>query len=257
MGKLISIHSFRGGTGKSNIAANMSTFIASLDNRIGVIDTDIQSPGIHTLFKFGLNGEQKGLNNYLREECLIGDIIYDVTKNIGISKGLVHLIPSSMSTNEIARLLADGYDATRLNKGLQDLMRELKLDYLFVDSHPGINEETLLSISLSDILCVVMRPDSQDYQGTAVIVEVAKRLNVPKICIIVNKVLTVMNTEEIKKNVEDTYEVEVIGLLPLSEDVAYTGSSDVFIIKNPEDLFTNAIKEITLKLISIIKTKEN
>lgn len=251
MGKLISIHSFRGGTGKSNIAANMSAFIASLDNRIGVIDTDIQSPGIHTLFKFGLNGEQKGLNNYLREECLIGDIIYDVTKNIGISKGLVQLIPSSMSTNEIARLLADGYDATRLNKGLQDLMRELKLDYLFVDSHPGINEETLLSISLSDILCVVMRPDSQDYQGTAVIVEVAKRLNVPKICIIVNKVLAIMNIEEIKKNVEDTYGVEVLGLLPLSEDVAYAGSSDVFIIKNPEDLFTRVLKEITLKLTSI------
>ncbi|MCK4652104.1 MAG: P-loop NTPase, partial [Methanosarcinales archaeon] len=43
-GKIVSIHSFRGGTGKSNITANMATYIASKGNRVGVIDTDIQSP---------------------------------------------------------------------------------------------------------------------------------------------------------------------------------------------------------------------
>ncbi|MCB0084063.1 MAG: P-loop NTPase, partial [Caldilineaceae bacterium] len=49
MSKIISIHSFRGGTGKSNTTANLATLLAAGGQRVGVIDTDIQSPGIHVL----------------------------------------------------------------------------------------------------------------------------------------------------------------------------------------------------------------
>ena len=49
MAKIISIHSFRGGTGKSNTTANLSALMAMEGLRVGVIDTDIQSPGIHVL----------------------------------------------------------------------------------------------------------------------------------------------------------------------------------------------------------------
>ena len=55
MAKIISIHSFRGGTGKSNMTANLAALLAAEGGRVGVIDTDIQSPGIHVLF--GLNGD--------------------------------------------------------------------------------------------------------------------------------------------------------------------------------------------------------
>ncbi len=55
MSRVISVHSFRGGTGKSNAAANVATLLAAEGQRVGVVDTDIQSPGIHTLF--GLNQE--------------------------------------------------------------------------------------------------------------------------------------------------------------------------------------------------------
>jgi len=41
-------------------------------------------------------------------------------------------------------------------------MSELKLDYLFLDTHPGLNEETLLSIAVSNILVLILRPDKQD-----------------------------------------------------------------------------------------------
>ncbi len=50
MSHIISIHSFRGGTGKSNTTANLAALYASMGMRVGVIDTDIQSPGIHVLF---------------------------------------------------------------------------------------------------------------------------------------------------------------------------------------------------------------
>jgi MinD-like ATPase involved in chromosome partitioning or flagellar assembly len=50
MPKVVSIHSYRGGTGKSNFSANLATTVALQGKRVGVVDTDIQSPGIHNLF---------------------------------------------------------------------------------------------------------------------------------------------------------------------------------------------------------------
>lgn len=55
MATIVSIHSFRGGTGKSNMTANLATLLAASGRRVAVIDTDIQSPGIHVLF--GLAGD--------------------------------------------------------------------------------------------------------------------------------------------------------------------------------------------------------
>jgi len=61
----ISIHSFHGGTGKSKPSANLAVVLDSEDKRVGVIDTDIQSPGIHVIF--GLDGEHitSSLNDFL------------------------------------------------------------------------------------------------------------------------------------------------------------------------------------------------
>jgi len=50
MSRVISIHSFRGGTGKSNTTANLTGLLAQMGYRVGVVDTDIQSPGIHVIF---------------------------------------------------------------------------------------------------------------------------------------------------------------------------------------------------------------
>ena len=51
MTQISSIHSYRGGTGKSNLTANLATTIALSGKRVGIVDTDIQSPGIHILFR--------------------------------------------------------------------------------------------------------------------------------------------------------------------------------------------------------------
>jgi len=62
MSKIISIHSFRGGTGKSNLTANLAAQAAVLGNRVAIVDTDIQSPGIHVLFGLDENNMPHTLN---------------------------------------------------------------------------------------------------------------------------------------------------------------------------------------------------
>ena len=71
MPKIISTHSFRGGTGKSNTTANLAVLAARAGHRVGVIDTDIQSPGIHVLFQLEHTAIDKSLNDYLWGRCRI------------------------------------------------------------------------------------------------------------------------------------------------------------------------------------------
>ena len=65
MPQIISVHSYRGGTGKSNTTANIAALLAGDGCRIGVVDTDIQSPGIHILFGFDESEMCHSLNDYL------------------------------------------------------------------------------------------------------------------------------------------------------------------------------------------------
>ena len=82
MSQIISIHSFRGGTGKSNTTANISVLLAAEGQRVGVIDTDIQSPGIHVLFQLDEAGMTPALNDYLWGECRIEETAHDVTQHV-------------------------------------------------------------------------------------------------------------------------------------------------------------------------------
>ena len=251
MPKVVSIHSYRGGTGKSNFTANLATTVALQGNRVGVVDTDVPSPGIHNLF--GLEPEEmdKTLNNYLWGESLIEETAYDVSAKVGLDgDGKIILVPSSVKADDISRILSEGYDVKLLNDGFRKLVKGLKLDYLFIDTHPGLSKETFLSIAISHILILIVRPDKQDYQGTAVTVDVARHLNVRKMLLALNKVLSKMNFEALRQKVEETYNVPVAGIFPLSEDMVQLASEGVFCVKYPEHPVTQEFKKVALQITS-------
>lgn len=261
MSKIISVHSFRGGTGKSNSTANIAAIYAADGMRVGVIDTDIQSPGIHVLFGMAEDDMQFSLNDYLWGKCDVKQTAHDVTgrlaanvqpgdKPLIIAKGgQLFLIPSSMKAGEIARILREGYDVGLLNDGFHSLVEDLSLDVLMIDTHPGLNEETLLSIAISDALAIIMRPDSQDYQGTGVTVEVARKLDVPHMVLVVNKVPQVFSMDEVKARVEKTYNCEVAAVLPHSEEMMTLASSGVFSLHYPDHPITKTYRALAKRLL--------
>jgi septum site-determining protein MinD len=250
MSTIISVHSFRGGTGKSNTTANVAALLARQGRHVGVVDTDIQSPGLHVLF--GLDEDTMGhsLNDYLWGKCEIRETAHDVTPQLGPdSTGKLFLIPSSIRAGEIARVLRDGYDVSLLNDGFHDLIRELELDVLIIDTHPGLNEETLLSIAISDVLAIILRPDQQDYQGTGVTVEVARKLGVPRLVLVVNKVPDVFDPGEVRQRVEAIYRAEVAAVLPHSDDMMALASAGIFALRCPDHPMTSAFQEVAAALV--------
>ena len=123
-------------------------------------------------------------------------------------------------------------------------MSYLDLDYLVIDTHPGLNEETLLSIAISDALVIIMRPDQQDYQGTAVTADVARKLEVPNMMLVVNKVPQVFDIEDVRTRVENTYKCRVAAVLPHSEEMMALASSGIFSLRYPDDPVTKGYKKI-------------
>ncbi|WP_193199188.1 MinD/ParA family protein [Nostoc sp. MG11] len=261
MAQIIAVHSFRGGTGKSNLIANIASTMALQGHRVGIIDTDIQSPGIHVIFGLNENKMERALNDYLWGRCNIKDTAYDVTDaliaeqgNTGTVKGSLYLVPSSIKAGEIARVLREGYDVVRLNDGFQELIRTLKLDYLLIDTHPGLNEETLLSIGISNVLVILLRPDHQDFQGTAVTVDVARKLKVPKMLLVINKALPTLNFPDLQQQVEKIYNVSVAGILPLSEEMVQLASKGLFCLRYSGHPISQTIKGMTDQIVGLVVT---
>lgn len=247
--KIISIHSYRGGTGKSNTTANLAAQLAMMGKRVAMVDTDIPSPGIHVLF--GLNEDNMGhtLNQFLHGECSIEDAGYSVGEHVIDAPGRnklkgkkLWLLPASPNREEISKILQHGYDVSLLNKGIQTFRKSFNLDYMFIDTHPGLNDETLLSIAISDLLIIIMRPDQQDFQGTSVTVDVARKLDVANLQILVNKALSRYDANQIKQEVEHKYGAPVLTVLPLTEDVVDNASGDIFSLRDPGHEWSKRVK---------------
>jgi MinD-like ATPase involved in chromosome partitioning or flagellar assembly len=136
-----------------------------------------------------------------------------------------------------------------LNDGYQRLVQKLNLDVLLIDTHPGLNEETLLSIAISDVLIIVLRPDQQDYQGTGVTVEVARKLGVPDLVLAVNKVPAIFDVNTVRTQVEKTYGAEVAAVLLHSDEMMALGSAEIFSLRFPDHSVAAQYRQLVKRLL--------
>lgn len=249
MSKIISIHSFRGGTGKSNTTANLAAALALQGKRVCVIDTDIQSPGIHVLF--GLEGDKltSSLNDFLWHGRPIEKVALEVTPPaVQERSGKIFLVPSSIKPGEITRVMREGYDARQLTGGFRRLLTELNLDYLLIDTHPGLGEETLLSLVISNTLIIVLRPDQQDYEGTGVTVRIAQELKVPNILLMVNKAPASLEPGALAEKVRQAYNCKVAAVLPHADEMMELASRGIFSIHYPSHTIAERYREVAAML---------
>jgi len=249
MTKIISIHSFRGGTGKTTVSTNVAVLLAKSGLKVGILDSDIQSPGAHILFGLTADDFTKTLNDFVWGECEIEEAAHDITDTLGDSiEGQLFIIPSSIEASHIARILRDGYDEKKIQDALTQIGQALGLDFLIVDTHPGFNDTNLLVVALSDTLGVILRPDQQDYQGTSVTMQIAQKLEVPEIKLIVNKSPSLFNPEMVRTKVEEAFGTNVAALLQHSDEVMALAGNGIFALESPNDPFTEQIKQTALAL---------
>jgi septum site-determining protein MinD len=249
MARIIALQSFRRGTGKSLLTANIGVLQAMAGRRVGLVDADFSAPALHLLCGLNEAPEVRTLNDYLLGRCDIEQVAHDITPLLGGDMGgRLFLMPASTNLNEISRMLRKGYDLHLLDEGFQTLIEQLALDMLIVDTHAGLHEEALTLMALVDVLALVLRHDQQDYQGTAVMVEVARRLGVPHITLIANQEPPSFDTAAVRAYVEQSYGCEVAGVLPHSEALMID-SQAAFVLHNPAHPLIEPLRQIAAAVV--------
>jgi MinD-like ATPase involved in chromosome partitioning or flagellar assembly len=96
----------------------------------------------------------------------------------------------------------------------------------------------LVSLAISDLLILILRPDRQDYQGTAVTMEVARQFDIPRTLLVMNKVLPALDTAALREQTERAYGAPVAAVLRENEEMLLLGSAEIFALRHPEHAWT-------------------
>lgn len=246
MTTIIIFLSFRRGVGRSRIAANVAALLASQGQRVGLVDGHLRSPSLSS--ELGLAEAEIGrtINDYLRGKCEIEQAAYPIAS--GLPGGPLWLVPASSQAHAIAEALRYGYNGELLAAGLVTLADTLALDLLLVELHAGLDEEIIRLMALADTAAIVLRHDQSDYQGTAVMVDVARKLAGPRPLLIANELPQRYDAAEVAERLAQIYGCAVAGVLPHSDALQTPGQQGLFVARHPERALITMLRTIAVAL---------
>jgi MinD-like ATPase involved in chromosome partitioning or flagellar assembly len=253
----IGIHSYRGGAGKTTLAANLGFLAARGGARVALVDGDLQAPALHLALGVESSRILHSVSEFLKGQCELSEVPIDVSHELGIEEpGSLHLLPASSDLQTTSSIFFDGYDVARLHEHLRALADSLRLDFVILDTHLGFNRETLLSLATSDAVLVLLRQDGQDEQGTSLFVQIAKKVGLPS-CLLVPSML--LPTEQGREASADTPTLEetlernlgapVAGVLPWCQEVLELGCKGLFAARHGDHVYTTELLRIGERLM--------
>jgi MinD-like ATPase involved in chromosome partitioning or flagellar assembly len=254
LAKILAVQSFKGGTGKSTVSANLAVTLARLGKRVAVIDLDLEGPGLHVIFGISDGEIRATINDVLQSSIPVNDAVLDLTPRLGIESGCLLFCPAGHRLEEILKMVDTGFNLSRFKAVLYNLATEYRLDYLLIDSHPGIEKDTILSMAVCDVVVLLSRVDHQDMFGSGVMNEVASQLRKPVI-LILNMIPSSIGERESKKigeKIASLFNLQVLTALPFNSDVFENLSRGVFVLEHQKDPLTKRFTEMAENMIAII-----
>ncbi|GGK63291.1 CDP-3, 6-dideoxy-D-glycero-L-glycero-4-hexulose-4-reductase [Sphaerisporangium melleum] len=234
------MHSHRGGTGKSTMLANMALLMAAEGRRVALIDTDIQSPALDVLFR--LPHGECSLTDYLMGSCEIEDATHQV------SPEGVYLVPARTDASSLGQIMTRGYDVGLLPEAFSRLGDLYDLDVLLVDTHAGLNNETVTSMASADVLATALRVDRVDLAGADEIVPLAWQLACRR-ALVISMAPEGADAEQARKRAERVYGAPTVGVLPYVAELAALGGNQIFAEAHPGHPLMAEFREIISALV--------
>ncbi|MER6622418.1 MinD/ParA family protein [Streptomyces sp. NPDC000931] len=231
MSQIITVHSYRGGTGKSSTAANLGLLLAASGRRVALVDTDIHTPALDVMFGRTDARPRRSLSDYLIGRCEIEDAVYPAGTDAGHDG--FFLVPARSRSAAAAEILGRGYDVGLLREGFDRLIDSLALDVLLLDTHAGFNNETVTAIAGSDALVVVTRADRLDLAGARETVSLAHRLGVARLAVAVNMAPGGTVHDRLHDEVEQAYATRVSAVLPYAPEMVSLAGERLFCTAYP------------------------
>jgi len=162
---------------------------------------------------------------------------------MNLKRGSLVFVPASFKAEDIIRVLSKGYEIGMFRDALDVISRIHDLDYMIIDTHPGIEKSTLVSMGVCDMNIIISRMDSQDIFGTGVMLEVTRVLEKPQI-LIANMIPPGVDKEKVRARLETLFSTKVITAIPFYTEILRALSSEVFVLKNPDHDFSAALRPV-------------
>jgi MinD-like ATPase involved in chromosome partitioning or flagellar assembly len=219
--------------------------------QIAVIDADNKAPSLHQLLQLDEAELSYSLADYLDKSLDVHQIAYDVTAKLKLaSRGKLYYVQANTKQEQTTQQIQGVQYAEWLNTGCQQLIDNLKLDAVLIDTQPGLEQDTLIPLTISDVVVIILRHDQRDYQGTGVAVDIIQRLNVPQVLLMVNEAPKIFDVDDLTAQLEATFNYKVGAILPYIEEIVTLANKDIFALHYPHHFATLQLKHVALQLMT-------
>lgn len=236
MTRIIGILSGKGGVGKSTLVANVGIALHKFRKKVAVIDCNLSTP--HLSYYLGIKDYSFTINDILLDRADINSAFYNYNG--------IRYLPASLKLEDLL-----GVDLRKLKTCLEKLVCK-KIDFILLDSGPGIGKETLGVANASDEIIFVTNPYIPMINDIIRCKKIAKEFGEKKMSIVLNMV-TNGNHELISKTIEEVTGIPVMMEIPYDKNVNLSMT-----IKTPViEYKPNSLASICfMKLASLLAEKD-
>ena len=254
MGKIIAVHSYKGGTGKTLLSLNLAATFAQHGKRVCLMDIDFRAPSLYTILKVGK--VECWLNDYLNGTCEIDKVLIDLSDRIQ-NGGRLFVGLANPGTEAIREMSAKDrkWEMRALGRllALRDsLLNHKGFDYLIFDTSPGLQYSSINAIVSADLVLVATTLDRSDVDGTKRMLHELYDLFEKKTEIVLNKVLSDLSSrsmkEEMQVKLKDMYQAPVLGIVPCYCDILKAEGGTIFAYEKPSHPFAKILDDIATQI---------
>jgi len=266
-GRTLAFHSYKGGTGKTTLIANLAALHAKEGMNVCLLDFDLYAPSLGMYFRkkpaVYLNDLLRGDLDQPNGNLDVSSLLTDVSSELGL-KGRLYLGFASPNKEDIGEIEFHHDQKWQLKaiKRFQsfkkELFQEYEIDCLLLDTSPGIRYWSINALAISNILLLIMKTNDMDIEGTkkmaSDIYDVLVRYGKSKYFIVLNKVPDLSNSkgfhgditeltwsDELQKDIG----TEVVGSVPCCCDVQFSKHEFLYAINHPEHIFSTKVQELS------------
>lgn len=254
LGKIIAVHSYKGGTGKTLLSVNLAATFVKHGKKVCLLDLDFRAPSLSTVLK--IEKAEYWLNDYLNGTCEIDKVLIDLSGRIQ-NKGQLFVGLANPATEAMREMSAKDrkWEMRALGRLLalrNSLLNDKGFDYLIFDTSPGLQYSSINAVVSADLVIVATTLDRSDVDGTKRMLRELYDLFEKKTDIILNKVLHDVSSksgkEEMQTKIKDIYQVPLLGIIPCFCEVLKGEGNIIFAQERPEHPFAKILDEIADKI---------
>ena len=257
----ISVHSFKGGTGKTNLSANTALALAKRGWNVALFDFDFRAPSLNALFQ--RNGIKYWINDWLAGKCELNELLIDLSAEFQ-TKGQFQVGFTNPSSRAINDMVQHGMDEEWQARVLQLVLdgKELlferhHVNFQIFDTSPGFAMSSINAILAADELILVIKMDQLDIVGTQHLIQgVYNQVLGRKPELIINKVpCSMLQTQEdyskLQAEIGKKLGINVIAVIPCFCEVMENMGRSLFFNKNPTHQFSQSIAQLATHFESV------